>query len=362
MAAPSVAEAPEPRQPVRSAPFEAARAARSDGGTTSPLDVTYVLPIRSATPVDDLDGYLNGLAAYVDVIVVDGSSPEVFAEHRRRWSTRVRHQPVDSDLVTPMGKVGGVLTGVRHARHRVVVIADDDVRWDREQIERAVERLAGAAVVRPQNVYQPAPWSARWDTGRILLNRRFGGDWPGTLVIDRDALVRVGGYNGVVMFENLELVRTLRAGGGTEKLALDIMVTRRPATTRRFWQQRVREAYDEVARPWRLAAGLTVIPAVVVGGRWAVLAVAVAAVAGAEAGRRRAGGTAVYPSTSALWAPVWVGERAITSWLAVGSRVLYGGVHYRGVVLRDAATPLAELRRRPAAAGVLAARQATPRP
>ncbi len=305
--------------------------------------------------MDDLDDYLAGLAPYLDVIVVDGSSPEVFAEHHRRWSTRVRHQPVDVDLVTPMGKVGGVLTGVRHAHHRAVVIADDDVRWDRAMLERAVERLAGAAVVRPQNNYEPVSWTARWDTGRILLNRRFGGDWPGTLVIDRDALTRAGGYDGTVMFENLELVRTLRAEGGTEKLALDIVVPRRPPTHRHFWNQRVREAYDELARPWRLAAGLAVLPAVVIGGPRVALAVAALACAGAEAGRRRAGGAVIYPPTAALWAPAWVAERAVTSWLAVGSRFVFGGIRYRDAVLRVAATPMATLRHRTMATGGVAA-------
>src|SRR6476660_4550778 len=94
------------------------------------LPMSYVLPIRSTSVIDDLDEYLEELAEFVDVTVVDGSDEAVFDAHEAQWREWVRHVPVDRDLVTPMGKVGGVLTGVRHAAFDTVVIADDDVRWE----------------------------------------------------------------------------------------------------------------------------------------------------------------------------------------------------------------------------------------
>ena len=54
----------------------------------------------------------------------------------------------------------------------------------------------------------------------------------------------------------------------------------------------------------------------------------------------------MFPTTAALWAPLWLAERAVTSWLAVASHVAIGGIHYRGTVLHRAATPLRHLRRR----------------
>ncbi len=311
-----------------------------------PLAVSYVLPLKASAEVTDLDDHLRTLASSVEVVVVDGSDPAVFERHHLRWARWVRHLPVDADLATPMGKVGGVLTGLRHASFDAVVIADDDVRWTPELIADAVARLEGADVVRPQNWFRPAPWHARWDTGRILLNRAVGGDWPGTLVVDRRILAATGGYDGSVLFENLELIRTVRAAGGREHLALDLLVPRVPPPTRQFLDQRVRQAYDELARPWRIAAFLAVLPSAVVGGRRAVAAIALGSVAMAEVGRRRGGGRAVFPATAALWAPLWVAERACTSWMAVASRLRRGGVRYRDTVLERAATPPRELRRR----------------
>ena len=322
--------------------------------------MSYVLPIRAGAPRRDLAPYLRWLAQRVEVIVVDGSDAEVFAAHRESFGPTVRHVPVDPDRVTRMGKVGGVMTGVALASHDHVVIADDDVVYTAEELERLDRLLDDADVVRPQNWFGDLPWHARWDTGRILLNRMTGGDWPGTLGVRRSLLLAAGGYAGDVLFENLELVRTIEAAGGRSTVDLGLLVRRQAPPTPQFVDQRVRQAYDELARPARLVAFLAVAPLVAVTGRRGALAVVAGTVALAEAGRRRAGGRRVFPRTSAVWAPLWVAERAVTSWLALGSWVVRGGVRYRDGILRRAATPRAELRQRVRAAMAAASAPAEP--
>ena len=120
-----------------------------------------------------------------------------------------------------MGKVNGVVTGVRECSHERVVIADDDVRYDAAALRRVVALLDEADLVRPQNYFDPLPWHARWDTARSLLNRVFTGDpafpvgdFPGTLAVRRSAFLASGAYDGDALFENLELMRTIRAAGG----------------------------------------------------------------------------------------------------------------------------------------------------
>jgi hypothetical protein len=325
-------------------------------------EITYIMPLRSAVSVagGELDVYLRWLATRAEVVVVDGSAPGVYARHAAAWGDVVRHVVPAADLVTPMGKVGGVLTGVRIARHERLVIADDDVRYDADALARVANALDGADVVRPQNYFEPLPWHARWDSARTLLNRVAGGDWPGTLGVRRSALRRTGGYDGTAMFENLELVRTVVAAGGREVLLLDAFVARRPSSARHFWSQRVRQAYDELARPWRLVAQLAVLPIALLAGAtlgWPAITVGALALVGvAEIGRRHGGATRVFPASIALFAPVWVAERAVGSWLAIASRVVYGGVRYRGTVLRHAATPMRVLRARHATASPSAPR------
>ncbi|MGZ4675876.1 MAG: glycosyltransferase [Acidimicrobiia bacterium] len=308
--------------------------------------LSYVLPLRSSEPRPDLTAYLEWLAPRADVLVVDGSPPDVFATHASWWASTVRHVPVDPARRTPMGKVGGVLTGLAAARHPDVVIADDDVRYDDETLRSMEDRLRHADVVRPQNVFTSDSWHAWWDTGRSLVARALDGDWPGTLGVRRAVLLAAGGYDGDVMFENLELVRTVRAAGGTEDVARDLFVRREPPTAGHFLRQRVRQAYDEIARPVRLAVFLSLGPAVAIGGRRVAIGIAVASVGIAEVGRRRAGGARIFPVACVAAAPLWVAERAVTAWLAVGSRVAFGGIRYGDrIVPRAASSPRALTRR-----------------
>ena len=309
--------------------------------------LTYILPIKTrarATP--ELVEYVRWLGSIPDLepIIVDGSPGEIFELHSRVFGPEVLHVRPRPDLDTPMGKVGGVLTGLGLASHERMIIADDDVRYDLGSMRDMNEALDTADVVRPQNYFSPVPIHAAWDTARVLLNRLLDGDWPGTLGVRRSALRRTGGYDGRAMFENLELVRTIVAGGGRETVRRDLYVMRRPPTASHFWSQRIRQAYDEIARPRRLLAQLAVLPATIalgIAGYWLVLTAAAALlVLAAEAGRRRDGGIRYFPAAASLLAPAWVAERAICSWLAVGTRVFMGGVLYRGRVLRHAATSM----------------------
>lgn len=316
------------------------------------LDASYVLPVKSASTdgLEELAVYLRWLARRCDVVVVDGSPAEVERAHARAWGDIVLHTRPDSDLSGLAGKVNGVVTGLRRAGHERVVIADDDVRYDDDNLRRVIGLLDGADLVRPQNHFDPLPWHARWDTGRSLLNRALGGDWPGTVAVRRSRVLTAGGYDGDVLFENLELVRTVRAAGGRVVTPLDLFVRRLPPTADHFWSQRTRQAYDELGRPAWLVAELAVMPAAVAAlvlRRWRPVAVAVGAVvATAEVGRRRAGGRAVFPASSALFAPVWLAERGVCVWLAVWARLRHGGVRWGDVRLRRAATPGRVLRRR----------------
>jgi hypothetical protein len=314
------------------------------------LQVSYVLPIRTETlaGLEELTEYLKRISGLAEVIVVDGSPTDVFSEHAILWSS-ICHVRPSPQFDCANGKVAGVLTGLMLSSHDHVIIADDDVRYDEESLLQTVQRLDYADIVRPQNYFEPLPWHAAWDSARSLINRALDGDWPGTLAVRRSSLSATSGYDGDALFENLELVRTVLASGGTQAIARDVFVRRLPPTSRQFWSQRVRQAYDEFARPWRLALQLCIAPLVLYAllqRRTWLLYIAAASAGVAEVGRRREHGTSVFHATSSLLAPVWLLERAICSWLAVFSRLRYGGVRYRGRVIRQAATPQSALNER----------------
>jgi hypothetical protein len=317
------------------------------------LACSYVLPLRlrDTGRQGELTTYLRQLSRWcAEVVVVDGSPAEIFALNAQAWGGSVRHLPLLPELASLNGKAAGVSTGIAQASYEPIVIADDDVRYERAELERVVDLLEGCELVRPQNYFCPLPWHARWDTARILLNRAVGADFPGTLAVRRSWMRTIGGYDGNVLFENLELIRTIEASGGRTTSPLDLYVRRLPPSASHFWGQRTRQAYDDFAIPLRMALWLTIIPAVATAaarrrpGRLA--AAATLATFAAERGRNRAGGQRIFPATSSLLASVWMLERGVCSWLAVIQRLRYGGVRYGDSVIRVAAHSKRRLRRR----------------
>ncbi len=301
--------------------------------------VSYVLPLRlDHAANEEMTAYLRWLSERLEVVVADGSPPPVFEYHRDAWSGFLTHLPVKSTRLN--GKVAGVIDGLAVASGDLVVIADDDIRYDDETLRRLVERLDTAAAVVPQNYFFPLPWHARWDTGRSLLNRAFGHDYAGTVAMRRSFLP-AGEYCGAVLFENLELLRTISASGGHLRHERGLYVRRQPPSAEHFRRQRVRQAFDSFAQPGRFAVELAVLPLTLwaarrPAGRRTAVAAGVSLVAAAEVGRRRDGGTRVFSPAAALWAPVWAAERAVCSWAAVAWR-LRGGVPYAGQRLKVSA-------------------------
>ena len=191
-------------------------------------DAVYLLPLRWEHPDDgELTRYLRRLSSWIEVVVVDGSPDHVVGRHRALWGGLVTHLAPRPPRPGENGKAVAVMEGLRATTAPLVVIADDDVRYDEAGLRRVLALLRHADLVRPQNTFHPLPWHARWDTARALVNRAGGGDYPGTLALRRRALPC--GYDTHVLFENLELVRTVRAGGGREHRALDLVVARRPS-------------------------------------------------------------------------------------------------------------------------------------
>jgi hypothetical protein len=146
------------------------------------------------------------------------------------------------------------------------------------------------------------------------------------------------------------LIRTIEEAGGVSISPLDLYVARVPPDAGHFWGQRTRQAYDDLAQPLRLALFLSLAPAVIaalLSRRKRVVAEGLAVtIALAEWGRRRAGGADRWPAGAALMAPLWVCERAVCSWLALGNRVFRGGVRYREERIKVAANSRRTIRSR----------------
>ncbi|HEX8282901.1 MAG TPA: glycosyltransferase family 2 protein [Pyrinomonadaceae bacterium] len=309
---------------------------------------TYLLPIRrvraNAAEAEEFARYFRGLAgAGCEVVVVDGSPSEVFDAHARAWEGVCRHVPVDSRYKYLNGKVNGVHTGVDLARCERVVLADDDIRYTADDIERACALLERHEMVRPQNYLAPLPWWARTESARMLINRGAlrAGDYPGTCAFRRSTFRRVGHYDGDVLFDNEEIVRHFALCGADVLCATDFFVLKRPPTFHKWLEQRPRQAYEDFVMRAKTALFASLVPlalalAVFMGGASLLAFVAfvsLASVLVALRGLLRDRAFRFFPARLLLYAPLWVLERALSVHWAFYWRARYGGYPFGSALL-----------------------------
>lgn len=300
----------------------------------------YLLPIRrvrvEASEIEDFARYFESLQRTgCEVLVVDGSPMSVFAAHERAWRGVCRHVAVNPVYTYLNGKVNGVHTGVDLASCERIVLADDDIRYTSEDISRACDLLDRHEMVRPQNYLSPRPWWARMEAARMLINRGVltTGDYPGTCAFRRSTCLRVGHYDGDVLFDNEEIVRHFVLQGADVCYARDFFILKRPPTLRKWIEQRPRQAYEDFVMRAKTALFMSLLPVAflsgLLGGAYALLCfalfVSACAVTVALRGAVRDRAYRFFPLYLSLYAPLWVLERALSVYWALYWRLTRGG-------------------------------------
>jgi hypothetical protein len=301
---------------------------------------TYLLPLRRtqfcAEEAGDLREYFKLLAALsCEVIVVDGSGSLVFDAYDAAWDGVCRHFTVDPRFGYLNGKVNGVHTGLQRASGGKIILADDDIRYTPTAITAILKLLDQFEVVRPQNFVRPLPWWAKMESARMLINRatlRIA-DYPGTCAFRRDAMVRAGHYDGDVLFDNEEIIRHFAQSRASILYATDLFVLKRPPQFRKWLEQRPRQAYEDFGLRAKTSFFLALLPlalllATLLGWRGIVpysVALAIGSVSLAFLGRIRGEAARYFPLSSCFFAPLWVVERAVSSYWAVYYYFVHGG-------------------------------------
>jgi hypothetical protein len=313
-----------------------------------PGKCTYLLPIRrhafSAAEASEFDNYFQLLRqAECEVVVVDGSDRETFDAHHRVWAGTCRHKTVDSRFGYLNGKVNAIHTGVEAASHEKIILADDDVHYEPDEIASICERLEKFDVVRPQNFIEPLPWWARSEAARMLINRATlrAGDYPGTCAFRRAVMLRDGDYDGDVLFDNEEMIRHFARRGFTIDYNINLLVRKNPPRFRKWLEQRPRQAYEDFALRWKTFFFASIFPVVgfltLIGNSRTMMAFAAALMVGsmllAFAGRRRGRAAQVFPYSTCCFAPLWILERAASTYVAFGWRLFRGGYPFGDRIL-----------------------------
>jgi hypothetical protein len=309
---------------------------------------TYLLPIRRTTFLEteatQLADYFRALNdAGCDVLVVDGSPRPVFAEHDEIWRSFCRHEQVDRSFGFLNDKVNGIHTGVRLATTNNIILADDDIRYRAHEIEQVSMLLDDFEVVRPQNFLSPLPWWGRMEAARMLINRATlrTADYPGTCAFRRDAMLRVGPYDGDVLFDNEEIIRHFARKGATVNYATNLFVRKRPPAFRKWMEQRPRQAYEDFGLRTKTALffaipAIAVIASVLLGGTGIAIwlgIISAASVALAFMGWLRGAARDHFPFWICFFAPLWILERSASTYWALLWHLRYGGYPFGDKIL-----------------------------
>ncbi len=313
-------------------------------GHRSPLQklkiCTYLLPIRrtsfSHDEAKDFAQYFVRLEnAGCEILVIDGSPLNVFDSHHEAWRNLARHEKVDRRFSYLNDKVNGIHTGVELAPNEKIVLADDDIRYTATEVSRIASLLDDCEVVRPQNYLTPLPWWARMEAARMLINRAMlrAADYPGTCAFRRETMLRVGHYDGDVLFDNEEIIRHFARHHAQICYANDLFVQKRAPRLRKWFEQRPRQAYEDFGLRAKTAVFFSLPPLALGAGAvfgskgliWFAASVAVIAMSLAFAGRVRGAAKKYFPFSSIFFAPLWIFERALSTYWALFWYLRHGG-------------------------------------
>ena len=177
----------------------------------------------------------------------------------------------------------------------------------------------------------------------MLINRGVlrTGDYPGTCAFRRSTCLRIGHYDGDVLFDNEEIVRHFVLKGADVCFALDLFVLKRPPAFRKWLEQRPRQAYEDFAMRAKTTFFLSVLPvtiavAIISSARTAVAFfgfISASAVLLARRGLWRDKAYRVFPAFVVLYAPLWLVERALSVYWSLYWRMARGGYPFGGRIL-----------------------------
>lgn len=297
---------------------------------------TYAVALDSDAESGDvlaLAHYLSTLGrAGCEVIVVDGSPPELFDEHHRvlRWVSS--HHAVLPHCRFIDGRVDLVQAVTELAATERVIIAANDSRYTVDEVRAVCELLNVHEVVEPEEYFDPLPWWGGVDAGCALLHRG----------VDRAARTRATFAFRTAAFHALRDVPDRSGRNDTRRLALQgaevyeargVFVRREPGRFGAWLRSRPREASAELAAPLKTLFFLALVPLLIaltiLGGPRVAGGCAAILTAGSVmlALRGRTGAGKFFPARACLFAPLWIAERSVSVYWALFDRLRGATVH-----------------------------------
>ena len=317
---------------------------------------TYLITLEShcATreELQELAEYLSFLSvADFDVVVVDASPLRLVDRNRRvlRWVGR--HVQVRAQHRAPNGELDPVRAAIDTAACEKVIVADARVRYSEESLDDMCALLDLHEVVEPQDYLDPMPWWGGVDTARMLVHRGIDPlpDHGATFGFRRTAIRGLRSLDGAL--DETDPVRRLASQGAEVFSAIALFVRRVPPMLEEWWRDRPVAAEDDFALPAKTIFFFSLLPilltlATLGGARIAggyICAIVLGSVMLALRGRSGAG--RYFPWRACFFAPLWLLERSISVYWALGRKLMEGGIEPNPITVLDRRDLLADRHR-----------------
>jgi hypothetical protein len=291
---------------------------------------TYLVVIErdreSADDLRDLASYLSTISvAGCEAIVVDGSPTPIFESNRAvlRWVSRhLAARPRHRNFT---GGIDAVRTAVDVSSCDKIIVADENVRYQPDAIERVCNLLDQHEVVEPQDYFEPLPWWSGIEAGRMLVHRGVEPlpDHGATFGIRKSSIRGLRGVDIIAWSNGEDAVRRLASQGAEVFSACDVFVRRLPPPLDHWLLDRPRQAAGDFAMPVKTAFFFALLPIAIVLATFGGIRLAggyAGAIAFASmvlAVRGRGGATTFFPLRACLCAPLWVFERSVSVYWAL---------------------------------------------
>jgi hypothetical protein len=292
-------------------------------------------PSHSVDELRDLAAYLSELAVSdFEVVVVDASQQPDLDRNRQVLRWVARHVAARPQHVTISGEIDPIRTASDVASCDKVIVADANVRYDRDAIDQLALLLELHEVVEPQDYFDPLPWWGGVEAGRILVHRSVASiaDHGVTFGFQKRAI------RGLRALDHVgdPTARRLAAQGAEVFSAMRVFVRRVPPALSQWVRGLPRQAEQEFAIPAKAALFFMLVPIAISLALLAGPSVAggflgiIAFVSVALALRGRIGASRFFPLRACFFAPLWILQRSLSVYWALLRRVS-GGVEPRRV-------------------------------
>lgn len=318
------------------------------------MNLSVIIPIKLAFGIDVLDfvNYIKKLSKQMssyryEIIISDESGYEVFDYINKELEScsKIKHiVPKDEYRTGENDKLNGIYAALEYCTYDKILLVDDHYRVSKDTIEKIVPLYKTYDCFKMMPKFNAFPFSALIDLcGMFVVNMvDYRKQYCGHLCFKKKHIIKYGFPSRDSLFDELAIEEHLRKNKCSIGYIKDITLEAvQNITVKRFWEQRVRYAYENMAIPIRFVMFLMILPLLFVlqiinplFSALFALSISTIVLLIAFIGQIIYGQNNV-PRFSFLLSPIWFWFYPFTSWIALAKYML-GGVMFGGRKIKKA--------------------------